>query len=86
MFKAQNNLHRSISRNDDSLKQFFGTIGDIPVEIFLKKHDNNIEGYLNYIYYYQFPDFLSPPNPVCRPPGDRIAQGPIREERRVPIV
>lgn len=46
--------------NDDSLKQFFGTIGDIPVEIFLKKHDNTIEGYMNYIYCCQFPDFLSP--------------------------
>ena len=59
LVNAQNNSRQSIPMNDDSLKQFFGTIGDIPVEIFLKKHDNNIEGYLDYIYYYEFPDFLS---------------------------
>lgn len=39
----------SVCQHDDTLKQFFGTIGDIPVEIFLKKNDTLFEGYLDYL-------------------------------------
>ena len=37
---------------DDTLKRFWGKIGDIPIGVFLKKKDDKIEGYLDYGWIY----------------------------------
>lgn len=58
LINAQNNNSiKTIWPQDDTLKQLFGKIGDIPVEIFLKKQGDKINGSLTYLYYYEFPDF-----------------------------
>ncbi len=75
----------TIQPREDTLQQFFGTIGDIPVEIYLKKIGKNIEGYLSYIYYYEFPEYYQDKGneKIFEPP--KQLSGYINEEKKVQL-